>query len=95
MGRAGFGVVENDEVELGYKFLPNFWGKGYATEIAFALKDWGIKNIPSQFMPKNRILGFAHLDHIASQKVLEKIGMVCLKVDQHYGQPYKFYELGL
>jgi len=95
MGRAGFGIVENQEVELGYKFLPNFWGKGYATEIAFALKEWGTKNIPSVFMPNNRILGFAHVDNIASQKVLEKIGMICFKLDQHYNMPFKFYELRL
>ena len=95
LGRAGFGVIENQEVELGYKFLPNFWGKGYATEIAFSLKEWGIKNISSVFLPKGRILGFAHVDNIASQKVLEKIGMICFKLDQHYNMPFKFYELRL
>lgn len=93
LGRAGFGVIDNEEVELGYKFLPEFWGKGYATEMAFALKEWGIKNIPSTFLKKNRILGYAHVEHIASQKVLEKIGMICFKIDQHYNMPFKFYEL--
>jgi ribosomal-protein-alanine N-acetyltransferase len=92
MGRAGFGIDKNQEVELGYKFLPKFWEKGYATEIAFALKEWGFENIPVDFMPQNRILGFAHAEHIASQKVLEKIGMTCFKIDQYCGTIFKFYE---
>jgi len=62
---------------------------------AFSLKEWGIKNIPLVFFPRERLLGFAHVDHVASQKVLEKIGMICFKIDQHYNMPFKFYELRL
>jgi RimJ/RimL family protein N-acetyltransferase len=92
IGRAGFGILENQEVELGFKLLPEFWNKGYSTEIATALLTWGFSNIPSDFLKQNRILGFAHINHMASQRVLEKIGMTYFKTDNICNIPFKFYE---
>lgn len=42
IGRAGFSVMENGEVEVGYGFLPEYWGKGYATETLEALLEWAL-----------------------------------------------------
>ena len=92
IGRAGFGIIDNQEVELGFKLFPEFWGKGYSTEIALELLDWGFRNIPSEFLPKNRILGFAHINNKASHNVLEKIGMTYFKTEDICGLPFKFYE---
>jgi [ribosomal protein S5]-alanine N-acetyltransferase len=62
-------LAEN-EIDLGYRFLPSAWGKGYATEAAHATLQYGLEvlNLP-------RIIAHAHIDNIASQKVLLKIGM--------------------
>lgn len=75
------------EIDLGYRFNQASWGKGYATEAAFACLDYGFKTLGLQ-----RIVGRAVPQNTASLHVLEKIGMhyVCDEmVDDH---PAKTYE---
>jgi ribosomal-protein-alanine N-acetyltransferase len=57
------------EVDLGYRFIRQYWGNGYATEAAKAVLQYGIDN-----KIKN-IVGRASVENIASVKVLEKIGL--------------------
>jgi ribosomal-protein-alanine N-acetyltransferase len=59
-----------DEVELLYGYIKDSWGKGYATEAAKTIIDFGlnkcnIKSISACVNPYN----------IGSQKILQKIGM--------------------
>ncbi len=35
--------LEKDEVDLGYRFMRKFWGRGYATEAAIASIHYGFK----------------------------------------------------
>lgn len=67
------GLVKRDgldnNVDVGYAFLPQYWLKGYASEavsavLAFARNTLGIK----------RILGITTLDNAGSIRVLEKAG---------------------
>ncbi len=37
VGRGGFAKLQSGEVELGFLFLKNCWGQGYATEVSIAL----------------------------------------------------------
>ena len=71
IGRAGFSLfAATGQFELGYAVAPEFWGQGYASEIAGAL--------PGLFFDRNirdDFIAFAHVDNAASLKVLEKIGM--------------------
>lgn len=58
------------DVDLGFAFLPNFWGQGYATEAAsaalvFAQNTLGLK----------RIVAITHPDNDRSVRVLEKLGL--------------------
>lgn len=57
------------EVDLGYRYLQQYWGKGYATEAARAVLQYGIDN------KIRNIVGRASVENIASVKVLEKIGL--------------------
>lgn len=62
---------ELNEVDIGYRFLPDCWGKGYATESARVLmqqaaSEHGIK----------RVVGLVHPNNVASARVLEKLGLV-------------------
>lgn len=56
--------------DVGYRFLPEFWGKGYATESAIASIKYGFEE-----MKLNKINAAAHHENIGSRKVLQKSGM--------------------
>jgi RimJ/RimL family protein N-acetyltransferase len=57
------------DVDLGFAFLPKFWGAGYANESASAVMAYG----KSEF-GLNRIVAVTAPDNHSSIKVLEKLG---------------------
>ncbi|MGD8781498.1 MAG: GNAT family N-acetyltransferase [Ignavibacteria bacterium] len=59
-----------DNVDIGFAFLKRFNGKGFVTESAKAVLDYG----KSEFGLK-RIVAITQLDNMGSIRVLEKIGM--------------------
>ena len=61
---------ERNEIDLGYRLIKNAWGKGYATEAAYACIKYGFEKLNLQ-----RIIGRAMPDNIASLNVLKKCGM--------------------
>jgi len=61
---------ELDEIDLGYRLMQKAWGHGYATEAAQASLEHGFNELNLKL-----ITGRAHIENLASIKVLEKIGM--------------------
>jgi len=61
---------ERDEFDLGYRLQQHAWGKGFATEAAEHTLDHGFNCLNLEI-----ITGRAHIQNLASIKVLEKIGM--------------------
>ncbi len=55
--------------ELGYRFLPEFWGKGYATESALASLDLGFNQLNA-----DKIYAYADVDNDSSNHILTKLG---------------------
>lgn len=55
--------------ELGYRFLPEFWGKGYATESALASLDLGFNQLNAE-----KIYAYADIDNQSSNQILTKLG---------------------
>jgi len=58
------------DIEVGYRLVPAVWGKGYATEGATALVDYGFDDLDL-----DRIIGVTHPGNRASQRVLLKAGL--------------------
>jgi RimJ/RimL family protein N-acetyltransferase len=58
-----------EDVDLGFAFLPDFWGKGYAYEAAAAAMSYG-KNV----LGLSRIVAIVSQDNHPSRKLLEKLG---------------------
>jgi RimJ/RimL family protein N-acetyltransferase len=59
-----------DEVEVGYGFLPAWWGQGLATEIAHATVRLGLERVGLPSLVAVTLPG-----HAASQRVMEKAGL--------------------
>lgn len=61
----------NHVYDLGYRFLPEFWGKGYALESAKASLDLGFNNLKAE-----TIYAHAHSENEGSNHILRKLGFV-------------------
>lgn len=67
--------LSNDKFKMAefyYKFFPEFWGKGFATETAKALINFGFTKYNL-----HRIEAGVATENMASIRVLEKAGMTC------------------
>ncbi len=79
-------LPETDEIEIGYLLSKPYWGMGLATESAIAGLDYGFKMLK---IPQ--IIGIVHPANIASQKVLEKIGLTFQEEAEYFGMAcYKY-----
>jgi ribosomal-protein-alanine N-acetyltransferase len=81
-------IPQRDEVDLGYRFKKQFWGKGYATEAAQACIKYGFEKLNL-----HRIIGRAMPENTASLHVLEKCGMSFLIEEVVDGHSAKTYEI--
>ncbi|MDR6921133.1 GNAT family N-acetyltransferase [Chryseobacterium sp. 2987] len=70
IGAIGLHDRDGDKAELGYWMGRPFWNKGYITEAAKALIEFGFKEL--QF---NKIYATYFLHNQASGRIMEKIGM--------------------
>lgn len=61
------------EKEIGYSYLVRTWGKGYASEAAIQMHQYGRENQLAE-----RFISIIHVDNAASMRVAEKNGMVPL-----------------
>jgi len=89
-GRAGFGLIEGGEIEVGYVLLKEFWGRGLAQESLRALLAWAKLNLDAP-----RIVAYAPKQHSASFKVMKKSGMHYFKTDSMRGVSCDLYEYPL
>ena len=67
------GLLERDwleDVDVGFAFFPEYWGKGYAYESAVGVIDWGKRTLG---IP--RVCGITKPDNVGSIAVLEKLGL--------------------
>lgn len=67
------GLLKRDslpDVDVGFAFLPAHWRKGYATEAATAIVRQGL-----EVHGLHRIVAIASPDNVASEGVLQKIGL--------------------
>lgn len=78
---------ERKVTDLGYRFIPSYWGKGYAFEAANACLVYGFNHL--QF---DRITATAHIENMASLRIIEKCGMQYLRDEVVDNCPVKSFE---
>ena len=72
--------------DLGYRLVKTAWGKGYATEAAGHTISYGINQLQIPV-----ITAMAHVENVASLRVIEKLGMNYIKNDTVDNVPVKVY----
>ena len=81
MGRCGLQYLpDTDEVEVDFILGRDFWNEGYATEAGRASVRYGFEELGVTC-----IVGIVHTGNGASQRVLEKLGMVRTEQKEYFG----------
>ena len=77
-------------VEIGYRFDPDAWGQGYATEASVASLDYGFDTVGLE-----RIIAIYHIDNERSGLVMQRLGMKIERDTVHpeSGEALRVYEI--
>ncbi len=89
VGRGGIRRVivnGNEEVELGYALMPEFWGKGLAVEIGKK-----VLSIAFDEFCYPSVVCYTLLDNKKSERVMQKIGFSFEGNIMHANQPHVLY----
>ncbi|UKN00665.1 GNAT family N-acetyltransferase [Paracrocinitomix mangrovi] len=75
--------------DIGYRLKQKYWGNGIATEVSIAALKYGFEELKLE-----RICGGAEVGNIASNKILEKIGLTF--INQFYIDDllHNWFEIG-
>ena len=77
-----------DEVEVGYGFMPEHWGRGLATEIALECVRIGFDRLR---LPS--LVAVTTPANLASQRVMQKTGLVYERHILHAGVPHVLFRV--
>lgn len=89
IGWCGLGPLDFDvsEIEIYYGLAPSHWGLGLTTEAAKALLRYGFETIGL-----SRITALVKPENVASQRVIEKLGLIYEKRIGRLPEKFKFFE---
>ncbi len=80
-------IDEEEYLEVGYSILPEFWGKGYATEAAIKCKEEGFKRNHSDVL-----ISMVHSENTGSAIVAKRNGMKLIRhLPSYFDQPFDMY----
>jgi RimJ/RimL family protein N-acetyltransferase len=89
IGFSGLKYLDDlQEVDLGYRFLPAYWGRGLATESGRAVLDYGFAKLG---LPE--IIGLVAPENSASVRVLEKLGFAFVRIIEYFARPTAKYAI--
>jgi RimJ/RimL family protein N-acetyltransferase len=87
IGFAGLKYLDDlNEVDIGVRLLPVYWGVGLATEACRAVIDYGFTRLGLE-----QIIGLVDPENTASVRVLEKLGLTFVGVLEYQGQSVAKY----
>lgn len=71
--------IEGPKVGIGYGAARAYWGKGYVHESTRAIIEWAFRQTSIY-----RVYATTDVENVASQRVLEKVGMQCEGILKKY-----------
>ncbi len=77
-----------EEIEIGYRYLPKYWNKGYCTEICREILRYGFDELNL-----GEIIAIIRPENIASIRVAEELNMEYIKMVHHFGMDLKHYTI--
>jgi ribosomal-protein-alanine N-acetyltransferase len=87
LGRCGLQrITETDEVEIDFILAPASWGQGFATEAGQASLKFGFEQLNLA-----EVVGIVHPENLASQRVLQKLGMQFAEATEYFGMAVHRY----
>lgn len=81
-------IAGNNEIEVGYALMPEFWGFGLATEIAERIVEVAFAQLR---LPN--LVAFTLLNNRASRRVIEKIGGRFEQETTYRGYPHLLFRI--
>lgn len=81
-------VDRADEVEIGYRLAPAFWGRGLGTEIAMATLAYGFETLGL-----DSIIAIVQPANVASVRLIRKIGFSDFVYSQYHRLGVRIYRL--
>jgi [ribosomal protein S5]-alanine N-acetyltransferase len=81
-------IPGKEEIDLGYRFIREEWGKGYATEAAYGCIQYGFQKLGLRRIGAHAVSG-----NLGSLKVLENCGMSCVGEEMEDGHLLKTYQI--
>lgn len=79
---------ESPYYDLGYRLKKAYWGQGVATEAAIASLEYGF-----QTLGLKEICAAASIRNIASNKVLQKVGLEWMETFEYEGEVCNWYRM--
>ncbi|MCL7762101.1 GNAT family N-acetyltransferase [Polaribacter sp. Z014] len=77
-----------DFIDIGYRFIPKYWRKGYGLESAIACLEYGFNTLNLDI-----IYGAAETGNIGSNKILQSIGLQFVNEFEEHNEQVNWYEL--
>jgi RimJ/RimL family protein N-acetyltransferase len=94
MGWTGLEFVTNETnnhknyYDLGYRLIKRFWGRGIATESAFASLDYAFDKLNT-----NEVYAIADCENTGSNKILSKVGLKFVETFDLEGIKHNWYKV--
>lgn len=79
-------LEDKNELEIAYSLLPQFWRKGYGTELALQMKKYGLEHLEAE-----RFVSIIDIENSNSINVAIKNGMEVLFETKYLGMDVQVY----
>ena len=88
IGHCGIRPIQDGRIELLYAYDPSVWGKGYGTEAAKAVLEYGREHFEI-----DELIGMAYPENPGSIGIMKKLGFKSIGEEEHFGNMLEVFTL--